>query len=487
MATRVETLTENYYNSYKSTWTVTYSADDISVDQSSFTLPPLVLQTKYVYSGKNRGSATAHYSCSLSSGKYGKDSSYNGGTFVSGNTYIVADMPAGGDISAPPIIVQTGDLFDATNKTQRSVTFQYVLHYLDLYSAKSKNAEEVEWANEYIWGSYSGSTSWDIFTTLPKITLNVPPTATVGDLTFSTPTYKYAGLTTAYVNVKTSGTYGGASYGGDVTTITFTIGTQSVSLTGSSITGDDTLSIPLNYGGSFIPTITITDSRGQSTTYRKTQIDVSVYTQPSAVVEVERTYPTGAPYDEGENAVVSATLTFDSAIAHATAPTITVTDDLGVVSSPTVAWYSTRAGDGTLSGSVTWSNLSTGVTVYALLTRTGGFDPNKSYLITLTPSDDIGGAGTSTSQTLSTAFFTIDFLAGGHGIAFGRPATTAGFYVDMETHLLQGVDITGDMTASGTTESLDAYIDLPDYQTSGTDKAIYDAIVALGWDSDVLS
>ena len=45
----------------------------------------------------------------------------------------------------------------------------------------------------------------------------------------------------------------------------------------------------------------------------------------------------------------------------------------------------------------------------------------------------------------------------------------------------------GNATIDGTTETLDVYVDLPNYQTAGTtDKAIYDAIVALGWDSDVL-
>lgn len=39
----------------------------------------------------------------------------------------------------------------------------------------------------------------------------------------------------------------------------------------------------------------------------------------------------------------------------------------------------------------------------------------------------------------------------------------------------------------GSDEVEELYLDLPDYQVEGSvDKELYDAIVALGWDSDVL-
>lgn len=474
MATRTETLTENQSSSYKATWSVTYSADDITVDQSSFALPNLTIKAGYTYSGKDRGGATAYYTCSFDSTQHIKDSL----GFTTGKTYTLKDVNSSYEPISPPVItVQTSDVFDASNKTQKTVSYQYILKYLDLWSAKYVDSETVKWNNGYTW-----SGTFNMFTTAPTITLNVPPTATVSNLTYNT-AYKYAGLTRASVRVRTTGTYGGAYYGGDIVTITFTIGNQTTSISGSSITGDDTLSIDLNAGGTFTPTISVTDSRGQTKTYTKSPITVNVYSPPTALISTERTYATGVPYDEGTNATVDVTLTFDDVVATADQPIIAVTDDLGVTEyypPSTVTWYSSRANDGTLSGSVTWANLSSGDTVYALLTRVGDFDPNKSYLIAVTPKDS-EGTGTTVTQTLSTAFYTIDFLAGGHGIAFGRPATQTGFYVDMDTHLLQGLTITG------TTETLDAYIDLPNYQTSGTDKTIYDAIVSLGWDSDVLS
>ena len=62
----------------------------------------------------------------------------------------------------------------------------------------------------------------------------------------------------------------------------------------------------------------------------------------------------------------------------------------------------------------------------------------------------------------------------------------------LSTTLSEALGINGSSTyvsggGGGGNEFLDIFIDLPQYQTSGTtDKAIYDAVVALGWDSDVL-
>ena len=138
--------------------------------------------------------------------------------------------------------------------------------------------------------------------------------------------------------------------------------------------------------------------------------------------------------------------------------------------------------------------------IYGLIDNTNHdvFDSQESYRITVTPNCSLG-SGTALAQTLPTAFYTIDFLAGGHGIAFGAPSTQTGFYVNMDANFLQGIDVTGDAAISGnetvggnavitgTTETDDVLLDLSDYQTSGSvDKAIYDALVSLGWDSDVI-
>ena len=318
--------------------------------------------------------------------------------------------------------------------------------------------------------------------TTVTITLDVPPTFDVSSIYYDT-AQVYAGLTTASVDVSNLS----AKYGGNINSAVLAIGNQT-----DTRTTDGTLSIALNAGGTFTPTVTVTDSRGQTTTETLDPITVNVYTAPSVSFDADRTTATGVLDDEGAYATIDATFTFTDAIATLQAPTITATDEDGVQTTPTVTWYSSRGADGTLSGSVTWSSLSSGDTVHALLSITGGFNTQKSYQISVTP-EDSESTGTPITQTLSTAFYTIDFLAGGHGIAFGQPATDNGFECNMPTIFHDTVTIEDTLTVSSTatvTETVTAdnfLIDLSDYQTTGSvDKELYDAIVALGWDSDVL-
>lgn len=309
------------------------------------------------------------------------------------------------------VSLTTSNYFNSSNSTTRSVTFNLVAP--SGCSATTYNT------------SYQGGTSCTNGTerTLSTITvtLNVPPAYTLSALSTDTP-YIYTGLTTASVTVSSLS----AKYGGTITDATLTIGNQT-----ASRTDNGTLSILLNAVGTFTPTVTVTDSRGQTTTKTLDPITVNGYVAPSLSFDVERTTSTGTPDDEGAYATVDATLTFTDVVADAVAPTIVVTDNDGVAQTVSTTWYSTRASDGTLSGSVTWANVSSGDTVYGLVSITGGFNTQKSYEIALTP-EDSQSTGTTITQTLATAFYTLDFLAGGHGIAFGKPAINTGFECAMD-------------------------------------------------------
>ena len=65
------------------------------------------------------------------------------------------------------------------------------------------------------------------------------------------------------------------------------------------------------------------------------------------------------------------------------------------------------------------------------------------YDVTVTLSTGTGNPSDSRGTTVSTAFFTIDVLAGGHGIAFGKPATQQLFDVGMETNFDHDVRVMG--------------------------------------------
>lgn len=339
----------------------------------------------------------------------------------------------------------TSGIFNSNNPNDREVTVYY----------NGDGAYGYLSGNTALYGSW---TNYNTFTLGQKLILDAPPTFTLSAISYDT-NFIYAGLTTASVTVSNSS----AKYGGSISSVAFTIGSQSV--TRSS---DGTLSIALNQGGEFTPTVTVTDSRGQTTTKTLDPITVNTYTAPSVSFDVARTLNDGTPDDEGTYGLIEAELTFSDVVATAVAPSVVLTDDDGTQTTPTVTWYT----DDTLTTQVTWANVSSGDTVYGLFS---GLSTQHSYQVSVRPRDS-EGTGIAVTQTIAPAFYTVDFYAGGHGIAFGKPASQDGFECAMTA--------TFENTA---TFGSDIYIDLSDYQTTGSvDKELYDAIVALGWDSDVL-
>ena len=405
----------------------------VTVSGSSLTYTPPAVQVKhnFGFTSTQRYKLTSYlYQGSSHMGTLDTKTS----SYVSNNTYVSVAWNN-------TVTINTSTLFKASNKTSRTASLLLRPYVLEIY-------DKQDYMNSY-------AASNKLLTTV-TVTLDVPPTATVSAVSFDTP-YVYAGLTTASVTVSSAAAY----YGGDVTDVTLTIGNQS-----DSIIGNGTLSILLDSGGTFTPTVTVTDSRGQTKSYQLDPITVQTYVPPSVSFDADRTNSSGQPDDEGTYATCPSTFVFADVIATAIAPSVVLTDENGTQTTPTVTWYSSRAADGTLSGSVTWSSLSSGDTVYGLIP---GLNPNYSYQISIRPRDS-EGTGTAIVQTVSSAFYTVDFLAGGHGIAFGQPSSQAGFFCNMDANFMEGV-----------------LIDLPDYQTADTtDKAIYDAVVALGWDSDVI-
>lgn len=336
--------------------------------------------------------------------------------------------------------VKPSDYFNSSNKTTSSVPISYTL---EEFHCETLTSEVTTVAR-----IYSNTESGALGTI--NLRLDVPPTFDNTALSIDTAT-AYTNITTASVTVSNATAY----YGGDIASVTLTIGNQT-----ATANGNGTLSILLNAGGAFTPTITVTDSRGQTSTKTLDPITVNVYTAPSVSFAVERTTATGAPEDEGAYATVDATLTFADVIADAIAPTVIVTDEDGVQTTPTVTWYSSRATDGTLSGSVTWANLSSGDIVYGLIPN---LNTEFSWQIAITPRDT-EGTGTAISQTLAGAFYTVDFLAGGHGIAFGKPAKNEGFECAMDAMFEASVGL-----------------ELDDNDGSGADYRLLSAFARRGW------
>lgn len=416
MGTVTKTYTENNWSTYQSTWTVTVTTADMVVS-GDFVLSLPTVSAKYVYSSKKRGEVDITIAYGINGTLYRSTATYKraDGAMTSGTTYTISNTAN----SRPTVTLS--DVFTENNKTTRTVNVNSSFGgNVFLGSSKTSDGEQ---RNSYSFPSIS-------LGTMATVTLDVPPTATVSPVSFDTP-YVYAGMTTASVTVADATAY----YGGDIDSATLTIGNQTV-----SISGDGTLSILLNAGGTFTPVVTITDSRGQVQEYPLDPITVGIYSTPTVNFDAERTTNTGVLDDEGAYATIVTTLTFDP-IAEAVAPTVAVADEDGITQTATTTWYSSRASDGTLSGAVTWSTLPSGSTVYGLISITGDFDTQKSYVISLTPTDSEGITGDVKTDTLQTAFYTVDFLAGGHGIAFGMPASQDGFFCNMPANFVDANDV----------------------------------------------
>lgn len=350
---------------------------------------------------------------------------------VANNTYVSANWSIYSDV------IYTSWLFNSTNSTTKTVALTLKDSSGDLSAVTASDNGGL-----YIFEAPSARN----YGTVATVTLNAPPTFTASNVSFDT-SYVYAGLTTASVSVSSLS----AKYGGTISEVKLTIGNQT-----ATRTNNGTLSILLGAEGTFTPTITVTDSRGQVTTKTLDAITVNGYTAPAVSFNVQRSLASGMPNDEGTYGAISADFTFTDVIADLAQPTIAID---GTTS--TVTWYASRASDGSMSGTVDWSTLSSPATVYGIVEAT---NIQTSYQITITPNDSIS-SGTPITQTLASAFYTIDFLAGGHGIAFGQPATREGFEVNMHS-----------------TFHRDVYISLDENADAGTvDRELYDALDALGW------
>lgn len=274
------TLTES--SGTKSTWTLQDVPWSKDVTGSSVTLNLPAFKAKYVYSGKNRGAISVVGTLRVGSNVSSSIMHYYG-TF-SGNSLFTKAMTSGTlynlthrSGSAPT--VQTDSIFNANNRTSRTVDVNFVTTSLAYFSNKNDTSLE----------GHGDTTAAKTFSATGKLTLNVPPTANIGELLASKRHDSseimddyYTKVTRVSVPIQDAQAY----YGGDFLDdsvypagIKFEIGNQS-----RTIHDSDTVYIDLDTAGTFTPKVTVTDSRGQ--TYIKTfpQITVKECSTPTAVV-----------------------------------------------------------------------------------------------------------------------------------------------------------------------------------------------------------
>lgn len=410
MGTSVNALAEQY-GDRRATWYFSSSLSDTYITGSTFTVPVPTMYCKYVYAGKNFAEVLSFNAQPSLAGRlteYSAEYSIGGGMWANDTylslTYRSSNIPT----------QNTSTYFTSSNKTTRTITLQYNCSNVWAESRKySSGAYQADWDGFLQYGSISNLV-------MANVTLNVPPT--IGTATGSYASPQYAGLGEYTATLSTIKAY----YGGDVQTVTLKIGKDSTTHNFSSATvSSDTISVTPSVAGTYTPTITVTDTRGQSKTVNLEQITVNAYTAPSISFDLQRTNGSGIPNVEGEHGLVAASISYTDAIAELTQPTVVVRDENGnlVVSSAT--WYETLDATNGVDDAVNWTdyNPQSPVILYAVVSATGSMlSPNESYTVSITPTDNQGGVAQTITQTLSTGFFTIDFKAGGKEIAFGAPA-----------------------------------------------------------------
>lgn len=307
--------------------------------------------------------------------------------------------------------------------------------------------------------------------TLSDITVieNVPTTFVTSGISSSTTGF-WKDVSTASVTVSDISVMEGYR----ATKVAFTVGsqTQTVKL-GDGETGA-TLSILLNEVGTFAPTVKVTDSRGVVTTRTFSDITVNAYTNTSiGTASLARVNQSGLTDDEGAYALITMDVNYVHQLGNLLEPIVTVTDD-GNTSSGIVTWYeSWNATSGIdVTSEINWANYNptSPATLYGLVSGFGtttGFNTKKSFQISVTARDTQTSSSTIT-QTLDSAFYTIDFLAGGHGIAFGQPASQDGFECNMSTTFHDTVGCEDTLTAPDmTTQEVSDFVDSLDVGGSG--------------------
>ena len=423
-----QTYVEDFESSYKSTWTISFSSSseyNVITPNETLTVSSPTVTAKYVGSGK--GYAVVD----ISGGIYNGDPTWGEGNFLanwkryrgtikngetqriattSGTTYTLS---VGGTFigsNDATFNVTASSLFNENNKNTNYVYLWAAINYGVLESSDSSYNHYNAYPN-YGWGR-----DYDNAMTAIKINYRCPPSVTIGSPSYANP--QYAGFGAYSVPL----TRLVAEYGGNITSVKLTVGASSTTQTYSTntVTNKTISVVPSTAGESIIPILEVTDSRGVVNSQPLSPIDVLEYDKPSVNFDVYRTDSIGKKADEGKYAIIDAQVTFTSgAVTIKEKPTVIID---GTDKTSNVTWYPNwNASDGKSGNEITtWSSVSSGSHIYGLIN--GNFSETSSYSVTMTAKDTANKVSDPITQTLSTAFYTIDFQAGGKEIAFGAPA-----------------------------------------------------------------
>lgn len=274
--------------------------------------------------------------------------------------------------------------------------------------------------------TYNGNTK--IGSKSISFTCNVPasvkPSCSISSLTNTNSTFGCYAKLLSGVKVKPSAS---GSYSS-------TISSLKISVTGMSdktaSSGTEYTFDPFTSTGEKTITVTAKDSRGR-TNSATMKVTVSDYSLPTAKISASRgTGSTTSNFiadDTGDHAKI---------VSHGSVSSIS-----GNTITPVLQYR--------IAGQSAWTNLAISASSLNMSdTRVIAVSDTQAYDIRLTIRDKAGKEAVAT-MTLSNGFATMDYKAGGDGIAFGKTANRAGIDCAMLMRILKGVQLMNETTSGG--------------------------------------
>lgn len=198
--------------------------------------------------------------------------------------------------------------------------------------------------------------------------------------------------------------------------------------------------------GSQTLVILVTDSRGRSVS-DNTSINVIAYTNPILTLEIKRTdgTDTNNTSEIGNYMYISYSGTVST--------TGGLSNSINTASGKTPVLKYKKAGDSEYTSiSLSPASGSTSYT-YISATDTQNYNPEVQNTLTcevVASITDLTGNTTTVTKTLAVGYKTMDFLAGGRGIAFGTSSTEEGFKCAMPATFTDTLDVSENATVDGT-------------------------------------
>lgn len=286
-----------------------------------------------------------------------------------------------------------------TNNSVTSGTLKIIYAYIDDIAGSPGTVKELKTVSVPIYVP----TSW-----VPSFEFAIQ------DITNPVKNKYYVGKSGVSFKVSNISLPGNATKNASSSNITFQGSTVAISGNEATLTKN-----PITQAGTLTATAKVVDSRGKSATH---QITIVAFNHANPVISqftARRCDADGGANEEGKSAAVMFSA---AAVSDANQHSL---------DSATLKWRTTN-GEWSAPISVLDNNGA------EFLIPGVEFSTNDQYELMLEVTDDAGYVSSATA-TLFKAFMTMDFKAGGHGIAFGGPSTDDGFTCYMDAKFPSGI------------------------------------------------